>query len=251
MVHGSEILDLLLKYGELSIDELTDLLGVSDSTVRRQINSLGGNRYVQKTRKGIRLSSAIDYTAVPTYKWPVDPDEARLIANRAVHMIERGDVIAISGGIICTQLALRVRCLDGITVVTNAINIATELTATKGIQVKVTGGIINPESYELVGPSVRESLQGVYINKFFLGTHGLSVEHGVTGYDEAEAHVAGDIISSSEATIILADSRKFEKPNFTRVCPISSIDAIITTDRVPIATITKLRNAGVDVVIAE
>lgn len=250
MIREDAIVDLLLQYGELSIEELVNLLGVSDSTVRRQIRSLDGNRFVQKTRTGIRLSSAINYDCVPTYQWPVDPGEARAIANRAVQMVDRGDVVAISGGIICTQLALRLRFLDGITVVTNAINIAAELTAVKGIQVKVTGGIINTESYELVGPSVQESLKDVYINKFFLGTNGLSVEHGVTGYDEAEALAASVMMGFSDSTILLADSSKFDKPNFAKVCPISDINTIVTTEKVPAATLSKLRDAGIDVVIA-
>lgn len=250
MVREDTIVDLLLKHGELSIEKLAQLLEVSDSTIRRQIKSLDGNRFVQRTRSGIRLSSAINYESVSTYQWPADPAEARAIANRAVRMVERGDVVAISGGIICTQLALRLRFLDGITVVTNAVNIAAELTAIKGIQVKVTGGIVNTESYELVGPSVQSCLQDVYISKFFLGTNGLSAEHGVTGYDEAEALAARDMMRLSDSTILLADSRKFDKPNFARVCPISDIEKIVTTEKVPTAALTNLRDAGVDVVIA-
>ncbi|NIM95976.1 MAG: DeoR family transcriptional regulator [Anaerolineales bacterium] len=250
MVKSNHIFDLLLKHGELSVEELVQQLGVSQSTIRRHIKSMDGTRHVQKTRTGIRLASSVNYDVIPTYKWPVDPAEARAIANHAAQMIQRGDVIAISGGLICTQLAIRLRSFEGITVVTNAINIATELTAVQGVQVKLTGGVLNKNSYELVGPSVNEGLTDVYINKFFLGTNGLSNEHGVTNFDEAEALAASTIMGYSKSTILLADSSKFGKPNFAKVCSISDIDVIVTTEKAPQQILDKLRDAGVNVELA-
>jgi len=159
-------------------------------------------------------------------------------------------VIAVSGGRICTQLVLRIGFLEGITVVTNAVNVAAELVALPGIHVMLTGGQLNPESYELVGRAVGLSLDGVHVNKFFLGTDGLSVEHGVTGHDEAEAAAARAIMEHSDATIVLADSLKFKKANFARVASIAAIDTIVTTDQVPQIVRTQFEEAGVRMIVA-
>lgn len=246
----NEIIALLYSYGELSIQEISDLLRVSSSTVRRDLVVLDEHRFIERTRGGVRLSTAIHYGPLPIYKLPVAPKEARAIANRAVGLIERGDVIAVSGGQICTQLALRIRHLEGVTVVTNAINVAIELVALPGIHVMLTGGQLNAGSFELVGQAVSLSLNGVHIHKFFLGTDGLSVEHGVTGHDEAEAMAARAIIEHSDATIVLADSPKFKKPNFAQVASMSAIKMIVTTDRVPESIRAPFEEAGVEVIVA-
>lgn len=245
-----QVIDLLCQLGEVSIQEISDRLGISPSSVRRDLIALSQHRFVERTRGGARLSTAISYDPLPIYKLPVDPKEARAIANRAVQLIQRGDVIGISGGRICTELTLRIGLLEGITVVTNAVNIAAELVALPSIRVMLTGGQLNPGSFELVGQAVSSSLDRVHIHKFFLGTHGLSVEHGVTGHDEAEATAARTIMEHSDATIVLADSPKFKNASFAQVAPISDVATIVTTDQVPQSVRTRFEEAGVQMIVA-
>lgn len=244
-----QIIDLLYLHGELSIQEISDLLGVSPSTVRRDLNALSQQHLVERIRGGARVFTVIRYTPAPIRKFPVDPQEARAIASRAAQLIQPRDVIGISGGQICTQLALHVRLLKGITVVTNAVNVAAELVGLPHVYVMVTGGQLNPGSFEQVGRAVGFSLNGVHIHKFFLGTDGLSLENGVTGHDEAEATAACTIMEHSDATIVLADSSKFKKANFAQVAPISAFEAIVTTDRVAQSVRTKFEGAGVRMIV--
>lgn len=245
-----QINDLLYRYGELSNQELSDLLDTSPSSIRRVLIALGKQRFIKRIRGGVSLSTIVNYDPLPIYKLPVDPKEARAVANRAVKLIQPGDVIALSGGEFCTQLALRARLLEGITVVTNAVNIATELVCLPDIQVRLTGGRLNPGSFELVGRALAPSLSGLHIDKFFLGTNGLSVQHGVTGHDEAEATAARVIMEQSDATIVLADSLKFKKAGFAQVAPISDIDMIVTTDQVSQSIRTQFEEAGVRIIVA-
>jgi len=245
-----QIVDLLHRYGELSNQELADLLNTSPSSIRRILISLDQHRIIKRIRGRVSLSTAIDYDVLPIYKLPVDPKEVRAVANRAVELIQPGEVIALSGGALCTQLALRVRLLEGITVVTNAVNVVAELACMPDIQVRLTGGRLNPRSFELVGRAIAPSLSGLHIDKFFLGTSGLSVQHGVTGYDEAEAMAAQVIMERSDATIILADSPKFKKDSFAQVAPISDIDSIVTTDQTPRSVRTRFEEAGVKIILA-
>lgn len=244
-----QIIDLLHRSGELSVQELSNLLGVSTSSVRRDLAALKDHRFIQRVHGGVRLSSVICDDHLPIYKLPVDPKEARSIADQAVQLIKPGDVIAVSGGLICTQLALRLRLLERITVVTNALNIAAELVALPDIQVRVTGGRLSPGSFELVGQALELSLSGVHIDKFFLGTDGLSLRHGVTGHNEAEAIAARVIMEHSDTTIILADSSKFKKASFAQVAPISAIRAIVTTDQVSQDAKAEFEMAGVRIIV--
>lgn len=244
------ISSLLCRHGELSSEQLATLLGISTASVRRDLAALSQPRFMERTRGGARLSSAIHYEALPTYRLPIDPEEARAIAWQAAQLIEPGDVIAMSGGQICTHLARHVALLTGVTVVTNAVNIAAELAALPGIRVMVTGGYLNPGSFELVGQAVALSLNGVHVHKFFLGTNGLSPDCGVTNNDEAEALAARALMEHADTTIVLADSTKFKRASFAQVAPISAIDAIVTTDRVAGDVRAEFERAGLRLIVA-
>ncbi len=245
----ANIIELLFIHGELSIENLSQILDISTSTLRRDIASIGKESIIS-SNSSVKISSNINHLSIPVYKLPVDMQEARAIANLAVSTIEKGDVIAISGGLICNELALRVKFLSGITVVTNAINVAAELTAIPGIEVVVTGGVLISDSFELVGRRVGLGLDEIHINKYFLGTDGISPGLGITAHYESEAEASREIMSRSDQVTILADSTKFKKPTLSLVAPIDAIDQIITTELVHPEVIDEYTNVGVKTVIA-
>lgn len=246
----NQIVDLVHKYGDLSVQELSDLLGVSASSVRRDLISLNDHRFVERTHGGVRVATVMDNGAPGIHRLPVDIKEARSIAQEAAKIIHPGDVVGISGGEICIQLSYLVRLMEDITVVTNAVNVAAELVGLPGIQTRLTGGRLNQGSFELVGGGLEPSLRGVHIHKYFLGTDGLSVEFGVTGHDEAESAASRVMMSRSDSTIVLADSSKFKKASFAQVAPISAFKTIITTDRVPKSVLGEFEEAGVATVVS-
>ncbi|MBI4671970.1 MAG: DeoR/GlpR transcriptional regulator [Chloroflexi bacterium] len=246
-VNGREqqIFDLLCQHGSLTIQQLSEFLGVSPSSVRRDLGDLREHRFIQRTHGGATLFNVVSYTPLPIHSPSVDPNEARTIAHRALELIGRGDVIGLSGGRFCTELALHMRLHEGITVVTNAVNVAAELVALPGIQVIVTGGTLDPRSFELVGQVAQQSLNGIRMHRYFVGTDGITVEHGMTNHNEAATLVAREFIKHSDQTIVLADSSKFKRSNLSQVVPISEISCIVTTDRVPKAIISQFEQAGV------
>ncbi len=244
-----QIFDLLCQHGDLRVQQLSELLEISPSSVRRDLNQLLDHRFIRRTRGGAALSNLIHDTPLPIYKLPVDPAEARAIAGAALRLIEHGDVIGLSGGRLCTELALQLRMVDGITVVTNAVNIAAELVALPGLQVMVTGGQLNQSSFELVGQAVGLSLNGVRLHKFFVGTDGLSVEHGLSNHGEAEALAAREMIQHAGDTYVLADSSKFRRPHLARVAAVTEVSGVITTDRVPRSVLDAFCEAGVQMLV--
>lgn len=247
----TQIVELVHRFGELSVTELGDLLEISASSVRRDLITIDDHRFIQRTHGGVRISTAVNYEPLWIHRTPVERGEAKQIAYEAAQMIKPGDVIAISGGEICTELALLVRLKSDITVVTNAVNVAAELACLNGIQVRMMGGRMNTGSFELVGQALEPSLRGVHIQKYFVGTDGLSVEFGVTAHDEAEAAASRVIMAHSDQTIVLADSRKFKIASFAQVAPISAFSTVITTKRVPAGERAELKEVGIDVRIAE
>jgi DeoR/GlpR family transcriptional regulator of sugar metabolism len=245
-----QIVEIIHQYGDLTIQELSDMLATSSSSVRRDLIALNHNRFVNRVHGGVSLSTVINYESRWMRHAPVDLGEARAIARKAAQLIHPDDVIGLSGGVICTQLAFQLRMLEGITVVTNAVNIAAELVYLPGIQVRLTGGRLNQGSFELVGRALEPSMQGVHMGKFFLGTDGLSVEYGVTGHDEAEADASRIMMELSDQTIVLADSTKFKKTSFALVAPLDEFDLIISTDLVSQSICDEFNQAGATVIIS-
>jgi len=178
-----------------------------------------------------------------------DDAEVRAIAFRASQLIEPGDVIGLSGGRMCTELALHLRFLENITVVTNAVNIACELVGLPGIKVMVCGGMVDLGSFELVGQLVDKALEGIFMHKFFIGTDGLTIENGLTNRSESEAEVARNFAAHSGQTIVLSDHQKFKRSNLAQVIPAQKISTIITTDKTPPELLQGFSELGVEILL--
>jgi DeoR/GlpR family transcriptional regulator of sugar metabolism len=246
-----KIVEIVHQHGEIKIKELSELLGTSTSSIRRDLIDLNNNRFINRKHGSVSLSTIVNYEDRWFNRTPVDHEEARAIARKAAELIKPGDIIGLSGGVLCTQLAFLLRLINGLTVVTNVLNVAAELVYLPGVQVRLTGGRLNQGSFELVGRALEPSLQGVHIEKFFLGTDGLSVEYGVTGHDEAEADAARYMMMHSDQTIVLADSTKFRKVSFAQVAPLNEFDTIISTDLVPQSVCEEFEKENVSLLIAE
>lgn len=245
-----QIFELLCQHGELTVQRLSEILQVSPSSIRRYLNTLDNHPYIQRTHGGATLSYVLQYNSVPVSFPAADNAEVRVIAHRAARLIEPGDVIGLSGGRMCTELAVNIRFLDNITVVTNAANIACELVGLSGIKVMVCGGMIDPGSFELVGQLVDKALEGIHIQKFFLGTDGLTLENGLTNRSEPEAEVARKFAEHSGETIVLSDHQKFKRSNLAQVIPAHRISTIITTEKTPAEVLQGFSELGVKVLLA-
>jgi DeoR/GlpR family transcriptional regulator of sugar metabolism len=245
-----QIFELLCQHGELSVQRLSEILQVSPSSIRRYLNTLHNHPYIHRTHGGATLSYALQYDSIPVSFPTADDAEVRAIAHQAAQLIEPGDVIGLSGGRLCTELAINLRFLKNITVVTNAVNIACELVGLSEIKVMVCGGMIDPGSFELVGQLVEKALEGIYIQKFFLGTDGLTLENGLTNRSEPEAEVARNFADHSGQTIVLSDHQKFKRSNLAQVIPAHKISTIITTDKTPPELLQGFSELGVKVLVA-
>ena len=244
-----QISELLCQYGELSVQQLGDVLRVSPSSVRRYLATMNRHPFIRRTHGGAVLSNVVRYAAVPVTFPEADQTEVRAIAYRAMQLIEAGDVIGLSGGRLCTELALNLRFREGITVVTNAVNIACELLGLPGIKVMVCGGMIDPGSFELVGQPVARVLEGIHMHKFFVGTDGITLEYGLTNRSEAEAMAAREFAAHAGRIIVLSDHQKFVRSNLSRVVPAEEISTIITTDQVPGEILQGFADLGVEVIV--
>lgn len=121
----------------------------------------------------------------------------------------------------------------GITVITNSLLVALELSKKPGIKVITSGGEIRSGEHSASGPIAKESLKGFYIDKAFIGAAGLKLDNGITDYHIDEADIRRFMISRANQTYLLIDHSKFELTAFTKVCEIDDVQFIITDDKAP------------------
>jgi DeoR family transcriptional regulator, aga operon transcriptional repressor len=138
--------------------------------------------------------------------------------------------------------------VPAITVVTNALNIATELAVRQHIKIVATGGVARPQSYELTGPLATGVLEQVTLDVAILGVDGIDSAAGATAHHEGEASINRLMSRQARRVIIVADSSKVGKRAFARICSLAEIGVLVTDTGIPADEATLLEHAGVDVV---
>ncbi len=181
------------------------------------------------------------------YKSGRHQDEKRRIAAAASALVTDGEAIGLTGGTTTTEVARSLVDRQRLTVVTNALNIASELAIRPNLKLVVTGGYARPESYELVGPLAERSLAGLNLDVVFLGVDGISFEAGLTTHHEVEAHTNLALIERARRTVVVADSSKIGRSAFAQICPIERVDELITDSGADARSLAAIRDAGVDV----
>ena len=249
------ILDLLGAQGEVSVEELVDRFGASAATTRRDLDSLAERRLLTRTHGGA-VAQSLAYELPIRYKSHQRTAEKERIAAAAAALVEPGSVVGRSGGTTTTAIAAALAAREdlttrGITVVTNAVNIAGQLAMRPEFKVVVTGGVIHSRSFELVGPFVEQLLAGIRLDTAFIGVNGLDAANGATTHDEAEAAVNRLMAERAARAVIVADSSKFGSSAFAHVGGAELFPLVLTDARIDTVQRAALEAVGYEVRIAE
>jgi DeoR family transcriptional regulator of aga operon len=249
----NSILELLSQEGRLSVEEAAQALDVSTATIRRDLDQLAQQQMLMRTRGGA-VAQSVSYDLPLRYKTARHADAKHRIANAAAELVTPGAVVGLNGGTTTSELARTLATLStlesGFTIVTNALNIAAELTVRRHVKIVVTGGVARQQSYELIGPLASGVLEQVTLDVAFLGVDALDAGLGASAHHEGEASVNHLLISRAEQVVVVADSSKVGKKAFSRICPIGQIDTLVTDAQLSDALANELTDAGVKVVRA-
>ena len=242
----SAILEELSTDGTVGVSELVATLGVSAATVRRDLELLEQQKLLARTHGGA-VAQGVLYELPLRYKSARHQDEKRRIASAAARLVEDGAAIGLTGGTTTTEVARAVIERERLTVVTNALNIASELAIRPNLKLVVTGGYARAESYELVGPIAERSLEGLNLDVVFLGTDGISAKAGLTTHHEVEAHTDLALIDRARHVVVVADASKIGRVAFARICAVTRVHELITDATADPVLLAGLREAGVEV----
>ncbi|WP_328913600.1 MULTISPECIES: DeoR/GlpR family DNA-binding transcription regulator [unclassified Streptomyces] len=253
----STLMELLAERGQLDVEDVAAELTVSAATIRRDLDELAAQQMLVRTRGGA-VAHSVSYELPLRYKTSRHAPQKQRIAQAAADLVAAGDVVGLNGGTTTTEtarvLALRharepaTGGVPGLTVVTNALNIAAELAVRPQIKIVVTGGVARPQSYELVGPLAAGVLNEVVLDIAVLGVDGLDPERGLMTHQEDEAGISRLLADRAHRLVVAADSSKIGRRAFARICSLDRVHYLVTDAGIGEEDRDRIAEAGVKVV---
>ncbi|HEY5822332.1 MAG TPA: DeoR/GlpR family DNA-binding transcription regulator [Propionibacteriaceae bacterium] len=247
------LLDRVVTNGRIDVEESATSLSVSAATIRRDLDYLADQQLLSRTHGGA-VPNTTSYELPMRYKSSTRGEAKQRIAQRAAEMLWAGCTVSLNGGTTTVEVARAIpgapALRAGITVVTNAINIATELTVRPFIKIVVCGGVARPHSYELVGSMASETLSQLTPDICFLGTVGLDADAGLTTDDEEESAINRVMVTQAKRTIVVADGSKLGHVGFSRICHVDEVAGLLTDRSADPEMIKVLRARGLEVIVA-
>ena len=244
------ILDRVAENGSVDVPSLAHEFGVSAATIRRDLQALHHQGLVRRTHGGA-LPRPAGLELPLQYKTSRQHREKRALGLACAGLVRDGDVVGRAGGTTATEVARAIADRRGLTVVTNALNIAAELVSRPNIRLVVVGGNARHASYELVGPAAESMIAQYHLDIAFIGTDGFTVADGCTTHDEMEAHTDLGFIRQAARAVVIADSTKIGKVTFARICSTDAIDTLVTDAGIDASVRTAAEAAGVEVIVAD
>lgn len=227
------ILQELLRTEKVSVASLAKRLKVSEATIRRDLGELERRGLLLRSHGGAVTIQPLLYEPFRHISSYHEQDrqhaaEKRRIGLVAAKLVTDGETLAIGAGTTATQVARSVCLHKGITVLTNAVNIAMELSHRDDIKVFVTGGFLSGDWFALVGPSAIQSISEMFVDKVFIGVDGIHIENGLTTNYPDQASIHRAMIGQARQKIVVADHRKIGAVGTALIKPVEDIDILIT-----------------------
>ena len=247
----SAILDLLAENQSLNVSQLALQFGVSSATLRRDLQMLEDQKLLSRTHGGA-LAHDVEYELPVRYRSGVEREKKRLIGARAAKLLPHGPLaLGLGGGTTAIEVARLLLDRYELTVVTNALTIANELASQPRIKVILTGGVLRPQTYELVGALAEETLKDLYIEVLVIGVDAITASTGLSTHNEVEAHTNRTLIQRSKRVIVVADGSKLGRTLLARISPVDVIDDLVTDSHADPTEVEYLRQAGICVHIVD
>lgn len=227
------IMQRLRETGSASVEALCAELGVSVHTIRRDLEDMHDRGLLRRVHGGAAQLEPFFYEPFrsdQSFQEQIEShaEEKRRIAQVAAALVNKGDVVAMTAGTTTTETA---RCLPmnlGLTVVTNTVNVALELSKRKDIEVFVTGGNLRGTWFSLVGQTAIQSISKVFIDTLFIGVNGIDAKSGLTCFNSDEAELNKVMVQQARRKVVVTDSSKFGVTAKWLIAPIADVDLIVT-----------------------
>lgn len=222
-----QILEYINTAQKANTNELAEKFKVSKVTIRRDIDALAAEGRIVKTHGGAIAITKSLRTEIPyAFKVEYNQSAKKRIGSAAASCIEDGDIIILDSGSTTLEIAKNI-VQKNITVVTDDIKIAMELSCKENITVIVCGGTLSDPVYTLTGNIAVDFFSRLHVNKTFLGCDAVDLEFGISNRTYEEVDIKSAMIRAADEIIMVTDDSKLDKKVFCYLCDISAIDKLI------------------------
>jgi DeoR/GlpR family transcriptional regulator of sugar metabolism len=243
-------LEQLADHGEVSVSELSRVAGVSEMTIRRDLENLEREGLLKRVHGGAISRVSRGYEPPFALRSGRGENAKERIGRLAATLVAENETLILDVG--TTTLALARNLLDGagLTVVTASLHAAHALSVRDELRVIVTGGIARPGELSLIGDLAERAFDELHCDTVFLGAGGVDVEAGVTEFNLDDARVKRAALRSARRCVVLADATKLGKVALGAVCPLARVDVLVTDTSASDEVLAPLRDSGVEVLTA-
>lgn len=247
-----QIASLVFEKKVVTVAELTEMFGVSEMTIRRDLSQLKKEGLLVRTYGGAMVPSGVNSESPFEIRSREAVKQKRLIGKAAAELISSGECIGIDVGTTTLMVAKEIKKSQQLlTVLTSSLPVLNELVGCRGIEVICTGGILRERDKSFVGHIADMALKEFILDKVFIGVAGVSVENGLTAYNMDDALVKRTLISRAREVIIVTDSSKFGRSMFATICDLNKVHCVVTDSGIPDDYADLFEREGVKVVLAD
>ena len=254
----NEILDYLKKNGRATTVELSEMLGVSTTTIRNDLNQMDKDGFLTKTHGGALFkASGSNQTELTSRAYHYHErelehkEEKEAIANCAKKYVKDHMCVFLDASSTAYTLGLKLTGYTQLTIITNGINLALALKDVPGITVILTGGIVTSASSSIEGLLGQDMLRKIHTDIAFVSARGFSIDNGLTDFSIYEADLKRECVKCSGKTIALVDHTKFGSASISSYASLDDINVVITDSGIADETLAVYRESGVEVVVAD
>jgi len=246
----SRINELIETRERATVRELADRFGVSPVTIRGDLDALAKAGGVIRSHGGA-LRCEEDEDIPIDLKQTLHRAEKMRIAEAAARLIRQGETIILDSGTTTAAIASRIGGLrlESLTVITNALNVASVLAPLPNVRLIMIGGLLRHVSSSLVGPQAEQVLRGLHADRLFLGVDSLDPEIGVMTPDVLEAQLNARMIEVSQEVVAVADASKFGRRSLSVIAGVEKLHKLITDTSASREAVAALRSRGVEVLL--
>lgn len=227
----NEIMNKLKAEQRVLVSELAAYYGVTEETIRRDLDKLEKEGHATKTYGGAIWGNSTKTDLSYTIRNKTNVEAKTAIGELVSHLIEDGDHLMLDDSSTSLFIAKHLKEKKKITIITNSIEIIMELSDMDGWTIMSTGGRLKPESLALVGNQAQEMLQNYHVDKAIISCKGLDEKVGITDSSEFHSLLKQAMMSSAKKTILALDSTKFDKASFVKIAELQNISTVVTEEK--------------------
>jgi DeoR family fructose operon transcriptional repressor len=244
-----EILTRARADGRVEVAALATALSVTQETIRRDLDRLERQGLLRRVHGGAIPTGRLDFEPGLSQRDATASAEKAEIARAAAALLPRRGTVILDAGTTTARLATLLPDDADLTVVTNALPIATSLAARTGITVQLVGGRVRSRTLAAVDTWAVDTLSRLNVDVAVVGTNGFSVERGLTTPDPSEAGVKSAMVAAGRRVIALADSTKYGNDQLARFAELREVDVLVTDDGLAADDVAAIESQGPEVVI--